>query len=415
MGEITLPGAILESDLLDGLAACAEAIARGDQSMAVVTEPDVDPEARTKPPGQATKPPGSHQPTAGRRNDGYIYEKSSGEAARIIACSMVIREVIQAMNDREFNEGKAFNKSIFLIPVPRFDGHKLDMEVYSFNHQDQLAPLTEICHALFSVTSFRDIDIAGIMPRDERINLIKALTEYYANLREVPSTLMASTDLQIDYRLALDALNKLEWINMVGMKKGGTIHYQLGASQAVIGPIQVKEFKLKLGSFFLEKSKGRPEGAITVQSLEPLAVAGLSKQSKAAVLGAIELKHEIPEDSQRGKAELMARKLKILRSLTTEIMSLLCPDGKGIDTILASLVIGELVSKESVSPGIYRHLFNVDVAIAEKLVEAFEKARVKIRTLALSEDLLYETVMQMLTKGGKIGQPILMKIAETIE
>ena len=223
--------------------------------MKKATDLVIDTERETRESDRVTvPPPGADEPMASLRYFQRLDDETTGESINMLACQDRLLRVWSALNNRELRPEKGFYKSIFLLPFPTAKDERASMKVYAFDHSDNLPALEHIAADLMALTSFKDGAAAENSTREGRINLIKALTEYFESLMSNPvAEDLPMVDLNVDYSGALEMINKLDFDLILDGKR--LPKFRDGREFITITPESAAEFKQELASYFLANHK----------------------------------------------------------------------------------------------------------------------------------------------------------------
>lgn len=354
-----------------------------------------------------TMPPPAHlgrDPLASTRYFQKIDDENSGEGNRIEVCWRRLQKIRLALSNREFKAEKSFLKSIFLMPFPAAENQGAKINVYAFDHNETSLPLDEISAEFMALTSYKDEATGRNLSRAERLNLIKALTEYYDDL--VIKLLVKSSEaeqgmnLEVNYLSAMEIFHRLDFELMVGdvvVKDPDQFpRFRVGRELLVITPDQVGFFKQKIIKYFLDKhrklreEKGVTDGIQAVRS----GIRTLNDELAASTKS----KNGVLTDKQRKSAKVDL-KIRNLQLISSDILLKISADGFVLDLLRAMVMVEELTKTEAIRVDEYIDLFELkDESEARSLATKVANARVDISKMNLPKEIISSLISEFLTK-----------------
>jgi hypothetical protein len=338
-----------------------------------------------------------------------IDDDISGEGKRMEACWKRLQKVRLALSNREFNPERSFIRSdnssifigVFLMPFPAVENGEAKIKVHAFDHNETSLPLNEISEELTSLTSYKDVDTGTNVSRKERLNLIKALTEYYDDLLIEPSKNSSKgvqeMDLEVNYFSAAETLHRL---NFELVLKGSLWpQFRVGSDLLIISPKQVASFKQKISRYFLDKTE-RPK--------VPKTIPGGIRVVRARANGVLRAAEEVASfesplndtlaDRERRTAQVDL-KIEKLQTLGRDILHIMSAKGSALDLFKAIVMTELLVETEATPVGKYTELFQLnDEAEAIMLARKVAEARLEISSMNLPREIVSSLIGGVLTK-----------------
>lgn len=344
-------------------------------------------------------------PMASTRYFQQIDDENSGEAERIAVCRKRLQKIRLALSDREFKPERSFIRSnndklpgsVFLMPFPAAEDQKAKIKVYVFDHDETSLPLDEISAELMALTSYKDAITGNNLSRAERLNLIKALTEYYNDLLIKPSGKSAGgeqeVDLEVNYLSAVEIVHRL---NFELVRNGDLFpQFRVGRDMVVITPELVNLFKQKLTKYFLDRHTSSKEQKAIVQGIQ-MVRSGVRALSAASVAPAgVENGASIRER----KVAQVDLKIRKLQEISKNILLKITTDGSFLDSLRAMVMAEELLKTDAIPIDEYVELFELnDETEAELLAREVANARLEISSMNLPIEVVASLIGEFLTK-----------------
>jgi len=327
-------------------------------------------------------------------------DETSGEANRIAHCWKLLQQVRLALSNREFKLEKSLLRSIFLMPFPDTTGQVTRIKLLAFDHAENSLPLDEIASELLALTSYKDNDTRNNLSREGRLNLIKALTEYYDDLVIKPFGRpledQSAVNLEVNYIGIIETINKLDF-ELVA--QGDSLpRFRVGRDLIVITPELVAFFKQKFTKYFLDKHRESKDR-------KPLVAHGQVVRSGVLPLNSNSVKNpdlrknlSTEKESKIIEVDYVIRKL---HSISKDILMKVSPSGSVLDTLRALVMVEELTKTETIKIDEYIELFELnDETEAISLARRVANARVEINSMNLPIELTVSLLSEFLTKDA---------------
>lgn len=388
--------------------------------------------ASTMPPPGAT----TERPPAGQGHFVQLFDQASGEAVRMIVCLNVLSKAAKTLSDRDFDAKKAFERSVFLMPFPQvlFNG-QVRMEVFGFDHNDTVDTLVDINNNLIKLIGFRDASTVRTLTRDGRLNLIKALTIYYADL-----TGQEVEDLKVDFVAAIGSIRKMDWVLSTEPETNVfKLGFNLGKrDEVIIDDTKLQVFKLRLIEFFTMRAGNSPvafartaargasrEIPAALAIVPPRRSEVLTRQpepddltsafNRAAKKAAETLTDSTELEGARREALEAIRIANLLKSISQDMITILEPGGGCRESTVVLTLIGEMMSTERLNHSRYKALFSLGNSAAMKLVNRMAGARVDIVQLGLPKDLIFAIMLHFWNRSEWLGTELMGRIAACLK
>lgn len=306
-----------------------------------------------------------------------VYYEESGEAEHIVDCNLRLRKIAVAISNRELIPEKTLFGNIFAMAFPRDQKMQTVMKVYAFDGSDDFAPLAEITYELMALGSLKNHESENLSYA-ERLNLIKALTEYLEDMTvQNPITKDVKSDLEVDYQKALDNVAQMDFEQE---KLNGVIPtFKMGTEKIMIDDdIHLEKLKMNMLKYFYHKNRNR----IVSQKVPVIQSPNLPKVSTSMLLKAVQVNLEMKKKYELIDAEIV--KLRIMAINVTLIVN------KQFDEIASFLLISEIFANDEIhNLEKYMDLFEIEEDVAWRLANKILKAKKEIKEIQLAENDIY--------------------------
>ncbi len=317
----------------------------------------------------------TNRPAGGEVELQELDDKASGESLNLMLCVDALQRLSMKIAVRKLIPGQAsMTKRYFLFGFPATEGltEEMVMRTRIFDQEDLNNDAEALNSALLRLPGFKE-EKSRVINREDRINLIKALTVFYAAYGGD-----YLEGVGVDYLKALDSLNKFEFKPVSPEKRGRIL--------AVSGDA-LKTFDLRMKKFFFEKG---------IVAKKPLTTSPVSEP-------VVELRKEAVSDMKVLFASIEAERIiKGLKGIGYELRRAL-PDGK-VERDVAVVLIKDILEDGPIEVADYIKTFKLDRIDASALLRLVFECRLPVSAMGIEEHYVYMILGQFLINSADLSE-----------
>lgn len=318
----------------------------------------------------------TNRPAGGEEELQALDDKVSGESVNLMHCMNALQQLSIKMATRELVPNQAsIAKRYFLLGFPSIEGDKDEMVMRTrvFDQEDLKDEFEDINLDLYRLPAFKD-DKSTVITREDRINLVKALTAFYAAYMGEQLE-----GLGVDYLKALDSINKFEF-KPVAVDKNKPI---LALSNETL-----KTFALRLKKFFFEKATNpkRPASVIPAQT------ATVAEPKKESV-------SEIEELFASLEAE---RIIKGLKDIGHDLKRML--EVEKLDRDVAVKLIKDILEDGPIDVAEYMKVFKLQRFDASALLRRVFEYRLPVSAMEIEQHYVFMILGEFLINSANLSE-----------
>lgn len=313
------------------------------------------------------------RPLGGERTLQELDDQVTGESVRLMRCFTALQELSMRVSSRDLPQNKALVANryfFFAFPAIDPDRKGLIMRTHVVDLADNKDGLEELTLDLYRLTSFKDAR-NNFISREDRINLIKALTVIYTDFAGDKME-----DMAVDYRKVLESLTKFDFIPVdAGPKRS-----------AVLTADALKIFALKLRKICFER--------------------GMASKRTASGSLPSDLKKECDETSTKIE-DLMARAeadrlIQALTAIGQDIKRMM-----GMEKVsrnLAVNIIRDILDDGEIFVEDYMATFKLERIEASALLRRVFECRLPVNAMGIEQQYLYLILGEFLINSSNLSE-----------